>query len=227
MRWRRSLIIWLGLFTVFSLYNISPVLLAPPEPLSTFVDPKVLSYNFTMAQPNSVHDSFTAQVILARSPDSYNIRAYFYEWFNLQSVSAYGEYQLNYTIYVNGVKGTDSHFFILWHRAPYGLSAQGQLPNIAQVPLDEASRQENLTGFQRGVNLVQFQFTQASKLVQYGEGFYNLILGPLSVDVGSKSFSFVGPLALEFIVGLLLVPTSHLVSLASYKFRTKKNPQLG
>ncbi len=89
-----------------------------------------------MTQPSSVRDNFTAQVILARSPDSYNIRAYFYEWFNLQSVSAYGEYQLNYTIYVNSVKGPDGDSFILWHEAPYWLSAQGQIPNIAQLPPD-------------------------------------------------------------------------------------------
>lgn len=207
------------LTTLFSVYNLLPVVSAPTIVSSTSQDPKVLTYNFTMDKPSSVQDNFTAQVTLTNNPSFYNVRAFIDSWFNIQSYSAFGEYQLNYTIYINGVNALSSYFANVWDRGNYAINGGGQTPDL--------SVQENTTYLHTSVNVFEFRFIFFSRLAQYGTGYYYLKLGPFSVDLKSRPVSILGPLALEAIVGVLLVPGSHIVSLGTYKFGRKTAPRSG
>jgi hypothetical protein len=169
-----------------------------------------------MAQPSSVQDNFTTHVTLENNPSFYNVRAFVYNWFYLQSYSAFGEYQLNFTILINGVNALTAYGGIVWSHENYGLSAQGPIPDI--------SVQENITNLHIGDNVFEFRFIQYSKLSQYGTGYYYLKLGPFSINVSGRPVSIVGPLALETGVGVLLLPASHFVSLLTFKYRRKIQP---
>lgn len=213
MRWRRTVVIWLVVMTLFSVYNLLPVVLAPTIPPSISQDPKVLTYNFTMDQPSSVQDNFTTHVTLENNPSFYNVRASVYDWFYIQSYSAFGEYQLNYSIYINGVNVLSAYFANVWDQKNYLLSGQGPFPDL---PVHE-----NTTYLQMGVNAFEFRFLFFSKLSKYGSGYYYLKLGPFSVDLSGRPTSIFGPLALEVLGGVLLVPASYVVLLTTYAVRRR------
>jgi hypothetical protein len=212
-------VVWIVFMSLFSLYNLLPIVSAPTISPSIAQDPKILTYNFTMNQPSLVRDNFTTHVTLESNPGFYNIRAFVSDWFYLQSYSAIGEYQINYTIYINGVNallsdGLTANFGIAWMHENYLLGSQGPLPDL---PV-----QENMTNLHTGDNVVEFRFVQFSKLSQYGSGYYYLKLGPFNVNVSAKPASTLGPLGLEVFVGILLIPASHLVSLTSYRVERKR-----
>ena len=202
----------------FSLFNLLPILTAPSSlPPATFQDPKVLAYNFTMDKPSLVRDNFTVLVFLDKNPALYNIRAYTYDWFHVQTSSASGEYQYNYSINVNGARIQAGSVGVAWIDESTKMGGAGPTPDLC-------CQGQNMTNLHTGVNVFEFRFVQFSRLSQYGTGYYNLKLGPFSVYVSSIPVSIVGPLSLEIIVAVLLIPVSFLLSLASYRIKRTGRP---
>ena len=164
-----------------------------------------------MDKPSFAQDNFTAHVVLDENPSFYNIRAYAYNVINLNSGSALGEYDYNYSIYINGAKVLTGSYGAAWAAPNTQFSAQGPAPNTGT--------NENITNLHAGVNMVEFRFVQFSRLYQYDTGYYNLKLGPFSVDLSGKPVSMIGPLTLEIILAVILIPVSFLLSFASYRIK--------
>ena len=172
-----------------------------------------------MDQPSTVKDNFTAQGTLVRNPDTYNIRAYVYNLIDLYSDSALGGYQYNCSIYINGVAAlTGSSYGAGWVSTNYRLNAGGPSPDLC-------CQAQPVINLHVGVNLFEFRFVQFSKLSKYDMGYYHITIGPFKVDVSSKAVSIIGPLTLEIIVDVILVPVSLLLSLASHRMRRTGRPR--
>jgi len=175
----------------------------------TFKGQRVLRYNFTMTQPALVQDNFTVPVTLESNPNSLSLRAYVINAFNLSSISALGEYDINFTIRDNDANVVTSSFGIYWAHEPYGLRAQGPTP--------DTQGSMNFTNVKIGTNLIEFQFILFSRLTQYGQGYYQVALGPLVVEITPIQKSVPYAVTLEILGGMILVPVSYYISVRSYK----------
>lgn len=214
----RTLVIWLALFGSFSVYNVPSIIANAPSPPGSFKDPKVVSYNFSMAQPVVVQGNFTSPVTISKSGE-YFLRVYVWKSFNLSSSSAYGQEVLNYTIYTNGVKMFNSTFSIVWSHEYYGLSAAGPTPDY--------NSPGNFANLRLGLNPVEFRFTLSQSLTVYGAGSFRLSLGPFTANVTSSSEQYQTALVLEGVVGLVLVPLSHVVGVGLQTTgRRRRTPRL-
>lgn len=165
-----------------------------------------------MDKPSLVRDTFTVLVLLEKNPALYNIRAYTYDSFHVQTSSASGEYQYNYSIRVNGARTYAGSLGVGWGQGGADYGGAGPEPDLC-------CQGQNITNLHTGVNVLEFRFVQFSRLSEYGTGYYNLKLGPFSVDVSSKPVSIIGPISLEIIGATILLPISMAISLASYRIR--------
>jgi len=220
LKWSRTILIWVLLVSVFSLYNFPANIIGHPIANQVFATNRVFYYNFSMTAASVVRDNFTLPFNLAETPDSYVFHVYTNISEQVNSVSALGQYVINWTLFGNGVKARNGAHAQVWSHTPYGLTDGGQIPDKYCCSLTD-----NFS-LRQGSNMASLRFTLWSNLTQYGRGFYWIAWGPFVVELAGKSRSNVSGWALEIVGGALLFPVSHFIGLNTHKvgsrLRTKK-----
>src|SRR2546425_10525572 len=178
-------------------------------------DPKLLSYNFSMAAPIYVTGNFSVVISLDKPVSYYTISARANASVDYESYGAYAAFQLVGAVAENGFYHSPNKSEISFVIAPpipetgYGAALNGMLP--------DQTAHEAFNHLVQGTNTLFFNFTFFSTGIngttytppRYGSGYFKLNMGPFIVSITDLTVVYSLDAISELLLGGLLVPVAY------------------